>query len=488
MRGGLAIILIGVFILCGSEGWSQQMNSRKGKEVGRVVSQNDTVEFELLEVNRILIVGNKTTQERIILRELSLSPGDTINNKRIIQVLQKDKNKIYNLKLFNTVDISTIILSQGKVDLLIELTERWYTFPVPIFELSDRNFNEWWQTYNHDFRRVNYGVRLYQYNFRGRNETLRFTGQFGFSRRFDLAYQIPNIDRHQKQGLSFIFSYAQPKNLSYLTEDHKLLYLKSDKVLRTNALFAVNYSYRKSFYETHNLGIEYRTSQIADTIALLNPNYYGNGDTKQQYESITYSFNSDHRDVFAYPLNGYQFNIYLKKIGLGLSSDVDQFELNLTHAEYIDLKHGYYFSNFSSVYLSTPQSQPYSFYNAIGYRRQFLRGYEVSLIEGSRFFLNKTTFKKKIFSRGWHLANVSNDQFSYFPLSIYIKGYVDVGYVENFKRYEELHINNSLSNRFLIGTGGGIDVVTFYDTVLRFEYSFTREGTHGFFFNVKKEF
>lgn len=488
MRGRLAIILIGVFTLCGSEGWSQQINSRKDKDGGRVVSQIDTVEFQLLEVNRILIVGNKTTQERIILRELSLSPGDTINNKRIVSVLQKDKNKIYNLRLFNTVDISTIIITQGKVDLLIEVTERWYTFPVPIFELSDRNFNEWWQTYNHDFRRVNYGVRLYQYNFRGRNETLRFTGQFGFSRRFDLAYQIPNIDRHQKQGLSFIFSYAQPKNLSYLTEDHKLLYLKSDKVLRTNALFAVNYSYRKSFYETHNLGIEYRTSQIADTIALLNPNYYGNGDTKQQYESITYSFNSDHRDVFAYPLNGYQFNIYLKKIGLGLSSDVDQFELNLTHAEYIDLKHGYYFSNFSSVYLSTPQSQPYSFYNAIGYRRQFLRGYEVSLIEGSRFFLNKTTFKKKIFSRGWHLANVSNDQFSYFPLSIYIKGYVDVGYVENFKRYEELHINNSLSNRFLIGTGGGIDVVTFYDTVLRFEYSFTREGTHGFFFNVKKEF
>ena len=38
------------------------------------------------------------------------------------------------------------------------------------------------------------------------------------------------------------------------------------------------------------------------------------------------------------------------------------------------------------------------------------------------------------------------------------------------------------------GAGAGIDFVTVYDTVLRFEYTFTREGTRGFFFNIKKEF
>ena len=345
MRVRLAILAIS--ILLGTAAWSQNTNGRKGKEV--VYNELDTVEYQLLEVNRILIVGNKTTLDRIIQRELSLKPGDTISNKNISQVLLRDKNKIYNLRLFNTVEIRPILLSLNKVDLLIEVTERWYTFPVPIFELSARNFNEWWQTYDHDLGRVNYGLRLYQYNFRGRNETLRFTGQFGFSRRFDIAYSIPNLDRNQKQGLSFLFSYAQPKNLSYFTQDHKLLFLKSRNVLRTNSLVAINYSYRKSFYETHNVGLEYRYSVIADTIALLNPNYYGNGETKQQYEAISYSFNSDHRDVMAYPLNGHQSNIFFKKIGLGFSSEVDQFEVNLTHARYLDLKNGYYFSNFSSA-------------------------------------------------------------------------------------------------------------------------------------------
>lgn len=488
MNGRLAIILIGVFLIV-TEVWPQQTGSisRKARETDATV-ERDSIEWTLLEVNRILIVGNKITRDRIILRELSLVPGDTISNTLLPQVIQKDKNKIYNLRLFNTVEIRPITLSDNKVDLLVEVSERWYTFPVPIFEISDRNFNEWWQTYDHDFRRVNYGLRLYQYNFRGRNETLRLTAQFGFSRRWDLAYQIPNLDRKQKQGLSFLISYAQPKNLPYFTDNHKLLFLKSENVLRTSSLFGINYSYRKSFYETHNLGVEYRSSEVADTIAALNPNYYDNGEIKQQYEAISYSFTSDHRDVFAYPLKGYFSNIYFKKTGLGLSSAVDQFEVNLAHAQYVDLKNGFYFSNFTSVYLSTPQEQPYSLYNAIGYRKQFLRGYEIYLIEGSRFFLNKATLKKRIFTRGWHLPNMPHEQFSYFPLSIYLKGYFDMGYVENFDRYQELSINNTLSNKFLIGAGGGIDVVTVYDAVLRFEYSFTREGTRGFFFNIKKEF
>ena len=484
----LAILLVGFFMIL-SEGSSQDggASNRKSKsDVAEIVP--DSVDIQFLELNRILITGNKITKDRIILRELSLQPGDTVSNILLSEILQKDKNKIYNLRLFNTVELRSIKLSENKIDLLIEVTERWYTFPVPIFELSDRNFNEWWETYNHDFSRVNYGLRLYQYNFRGRNETLRLTAQFGFSRRYDLGYQIPNLDRKQKQGLSFLISYAEPKNLSYFTDNHQLLFLRSEEVLRETTLFAVNYSYRKSFYETHHLGVEYRTSNIADTIAVLNNNYYSNGDTHQQFEAITYSFTSDHRDVFAYPLNGYHSNVYLKKIGLGLAGDVDQFEINLTHAQYVDLKNGLYFSNFSSLYLSTPESQPYSLYNAIGYRKQFLRGYEIYVIEGSRFLMNKATLKKRIFTRGWHLANMPSEQFSYFPLSIYLKGYLDFGYVENFGRYQELDINNTLSNRFLIGTGGGIDIVTLYDTVIRLEYSFTREGTSGFFLNIKKEF
>jgi len=450
--------------------------------------KQDTLPNRIVSVGRVIIIGNKITKEKIISRELSLKPGDTVSTQRIDRILELDQRKIYNLRLFNTVTIRSLDLNQDQIDLLIEVSERWYIFPVPIFELSDRNFNEWWQNYNHDLSRVNYGLRLFQYNFRGRNETLRFTAQFGFTRKFELSYRIPYIDRNQKHGLNFDFNYGEPKNLAYYTEDHKLKFLEEKTTLKLARGFGVSYTFRRSFYETHSMSFNYQNNSIADTIAYLNPNFYKDGAVRQQYSSITYSFNSEHRDVVAYPLKGYQITAFAQRTGLLIDSDVQQWELNLTYSKYADLGKNFYMSNFTSVYLSTPQEQPYSFFSALGYRRQLVKGYEVYVIEGPNFFLNKTTLRKRIFSRTWQLDGMPIQQFRYFPLSLYLKGYFDAGYVENYPYYENLQINNSLSNRVLIGTGGGLDIVTAYDAVLRLEYTFTREKTHGFFFHMKKEF
>jgi outer membrane protein assembly factor BamA len=445
---------------------------------------------KVVTVNRILIIGNKTTRDRIITRELTLAPGDTISTSRLDQVLTLDRNKIYNLRLFNTVVVRPIAISDAdaQIDLLIEVAERWYTFPSPIFELSDRNFNEWWQNYNHDFRRVNYGLRLYQHNFRGRNETLRFLAQFGFSRRFALTYRIPNLDRTQRHGLQFDFDLAEPTNLAYATTDHKLTFLEGRTTLRKSYGASVGYTFRRSFYETHEISLDYRNSRVADTVRKLNPNYYPNGSRELAFASMSYYFNSEHRDVIAYPLKGYQFTLFASKIGLGLGDDVNIFELNATYARHFDLGNRWYLSNLAAAYYSTPNNQPYALFGALGYRKQLIRGYEVYVIEGPQFALNKTTLKKRIFSRTWNFDNMPMPQFRHFPLDIYIKGYADVGYVENYPRYDAEQVNTRLSGKFLGGAGAGVDVVTFYDTVFRFEYTFTREKTNGFFFHVKKEF
>lgn len=458
-------------------------------------STSDTVIFvkpdslspsRLVTLNRILIIGNKITKDRIITRELSLKTGDTIRFNRLDSVLNLDQKKIYNLRLFNTVTMRVLTLNELHIDLLIEVTERWYTFPAPIFELSDRNFNEWWQNYNHDFRRVNYGIRLYQYNFRGRNETLRLTGQLGFTRKLELSYRIPYIDRKQKQGLIFDINYGEPKNSAYFTDDHKLVFIKDSKTVKTIRSAAVSYTYRKSFYETHSLSAGFSYNTIADTVNLLNPKYY-DGRTNFRFGTLSYSFVSEHRDVIQYPLKGYQITGFLQKVGLGFD-DANQWELNLTYALHKDLGGEFYFSNFSSAYLSTPNEQPYALLGALGYRRQFVRGYEIYLIEGPKFFLNKTTFKKKIFSRVWNFDEMPIEQFQHFPIALYFKSYVDLGYVENYPYYNNLNINTRLSDRFLAGVGAGFDLVLLYDSVFRFEYTLNRENVHGFFFNLRKEF
>src|SRR5690242_6391522 len=94
----------------------------------------DTVEARTLRVNRVIVLGNKITRNRIILRELSLKPGDTISLSRIDNQLLRDRAKIYNLRLFNTVIVRWLEYDPANnlIDLIVEVTERWYTFPSPI--------------------------------------------------------------------------------------------------------------------------------------------------------------------------------------------------------------------------------------------------------------------------------------------------------------------------------------------------------------------
>ena len=121
----------------------------------------------------------------------------------------------------------------------------------------------------------------------------------------------------------------------------------------------------------------------------------------------------------------------------------------------------------------------------MGYRRQLARGYEIYLIEGIAYALNKTTLKKRIFHRTYHWKMMPIPQFRHIPFSVFIKTYADVGYVHGYPNYP---LNTRLTDKLLTSAGGGIDIVASYDTVFRLEYSFNGEGENGFFFHVRKEF
>ncbi len=460
--------LFGVILLVGGS------DSEFEQQTDSVKHQSTDSLNRILQVDRIIIIGNKVTKNRIIERELSFKSGDTVSVKNLPGALQWDRNKLYNLRLFNTVSVRALDLNNDHIDLLVEVAERWYIFPVPIFELSDRNINEWWNNYNHDFNRINYGLRIYKNNFRGRNETLRLTAQFGFVRKFDLNYRIPNLDKKQKQGISFNMDYGSPKNIAYMTLDHRLVFLQLNNAVRTAFGAGVNYSYRRSFYETHSVGLNYRSSKVVDSVLQLNPIYYNHNKTTQRYFSFGYSFNSEHRDVVLYPLKGYQFYATVSKSGLFAGDDLDQWEANITYAKHWPLKDNFFLSNFTSGFISSKNNQPYSSFNAMGYQAQIVRGYDNFVVEGPLFVLNKTTLKKRIFSHMYRLEQVPLEQFRFLPLAIYIKAFADFGYVENYPYYDEKGLNQRLSNQLLTGSGVGVDIVTTYDLVLRFEYTFTQ--------------
>ena len=125
-----------------------------------------------INISNITITGNKITKEDIILRELLFSKNNSFSTSDLEHKIKERRINLINLKLFNFVEIS-YILKEDQAEIIIDLTERWYFWPYPVFEISDRNFNTWWNEFKasnySDFSRLNYGVFLNWENFRGRN-------------------------------------------------------------------------------------------------------------------------------------------------------------------------------------------------------------------------------------------------------------------------------------------------------------------------------
>lgn len=444
--------------------------------------QDSTMRF--VRVSRIFIVGNKQTKPQIILRELNVGEGDVIFLPDLQSTLIEDKNKLINTRLFNKVEIHLVEIDRFLVDLIIEVNERWYTFPIPILALSDRNFNDWIQNHDAKLNRLNYGLRFYQYNMRGRNERLRGIIQLGFTRKFELSYNIPYINRAQKSGLNIYGGYAENKSVPYRTTEHKLDFIASEEVLQERFVAGLNYTKRENFYTTHHFMVEHNFTTIDDTVAVLNEHYLLDGQTQQRYFKVGYKYDLDKRDIKAYPLKGHQLILEANKLGLGIYDDIDQWELYGAFSKFMDLGRDFYLSANLTGEIASPERQPYLDMPALGYGKDFIRGYELYVIEGQNYFINKVAFKKKILGGDINLEPLLGlDQFRTMPFAIYLKSFYDSGIVNNNLQSE----NSFLNNRYIYGGGIGLDIVTFYDTIIRLEYSVNKQQEGGFFFHFRTD-
>jgi outer membrane protein assembly factor BamA len=181
----------------------------------------------ILVVKSICITGNKKTKEKILIRELPVKVGDQIYHSTLDSMLERCKQQLVNLGLFNVVRV-THTQHEGESEINIFVIERWYSWPIPIFQIADRNFNQWW--IEKDLQRINYGIELAQFNLRGRNETLRLKIQNGFTRKVEATYTFPWIDRKQRLGLSFKVTYLGNREVWHTTVNNKLdIYRDNDR-------------------------------------------------------------------------------------------------------------------------------------------------------------------------------------------------------------------------------------------------------------------
>ncbi|MFN6946202.1 MAG: BamA/TamA family outer membrane protein [Cytophagaceae bacterium] len=433
-------------------------------------------------IDSIEVTGNKKTRENIILRELDITLGDTISTQGLANRLLRNRNRIFNTGLFLEVEIYFRGREATHKNLIVEVKERWYIYPIPIIEMADRNFNEWWQQRDRDLRRLNYGIDFKKKNMRGRNETLRLKLQGGFDQKAEIFYMVPYIDRKQRTGLNFHASYITNTQIAFKTENHQLAFYEHDSHVkrRFNTGFMLNI--RRKYYEFHRISLSYLHSSIGDTVAILNPEYFLNGNTSQQMFALRYAWINDRRDIMYYPLKGQLIVFEAEKLGLWVFNDINQINFRAEYSKFSYLGRNWYISGTLRQKISFPSEQPYFNVRGLGYFTDVVSGYELYVIDGQHYSLGKLNLKKKIFQIEKQIEAMPGQQFKSIPLALYLKFHTDAGYVTNPIPYWD---NHRLGNTLLWGNGIGLDFVTYYDTVLRLEYSINRMMEHGFFVHFK---
>ncbi len=456
-----------------------------------IAQESDSVELHrpakepYFVIHTISVSGNYRTKKRIILRELTFQAGDTVLASMLDTRLLRAKYNIQNTLLFNFVRIDTIPYFKNQIDILIDLKERWYLFPIPTLDNAERNFNTWLE--NPNLARESYGFYFVDNNFKGLKSNLSFKFRFGYSEQFQVTYSIPYIDKKQASGLGFGFSYNRNHEIIYSTVDDYVQYYKNpESYVRDEWVGRINYSHRWGLYNYQLAELRFVKSSVSDSVVSLNKDYFENGSTIFQLFVASYGFRRDFRDSKIYPLKGYFVGIDFVKQGLGIlkNESADLVYISASARKYWQLFDRTYFDAMLKGKLSTNDQPPYYVQRALGYG-DYVRGYEYYVIDGQSFALLKTNIHYQLVRPNVHKFNgLGNEKFNTLPYAFYLSLFADAAYVSD-KFYYQL---NPLTNSWLIGGGVGLDFVTYYDIVLRFEYSVNRMGETGFYVHLSAPF
>lgn len=433
-----------------------------------------------LHVRNIIVSGNKKTKKYIILREMQIKQGDSILIDKLNDELQKARDFIYNTTLFVEVNVLPLIINAYDVDIVINLKERWYIFPVPYLELADRSFNDWAATHHADLSRLSYGAFFSHLNFSGRRDQLSLILINGFKRNISFEYIAPYTNPALTDGMRFATGVEQTREIPYATDyNNKLLYYNNDRFVKNEWFITAAYSSRKRLKKKETFTVKFRHINVADSIiSKYNSEYFNLHPNISTRDFLEFEYRLQHDDVdnILYPLKGHTFKLTVKKRGLQLKGGINRFSIAPEFNQYFSHAHQWYSSFRFAGEIKLPFNQPYFNQEAFGYKENYLRGQEYFVVDGVASVLGKFDIKKKIVH--FNIPTFLNSKtYNKIPFTIYAKTFADMGYVYN-------QANSRLNNRFLYSGGFGLDIVTLYDIKFKIEYSLNQLGQKGLFLHL----
>jgi len=442
-------------------------------------------------IDTILFEGNTRTKQSVIIRELLFKKDSIYESAFLDEMATNSKNLLYNTNLFITTNVTWVETRPKHVTIKAVVNEKWYIWPIPFFELADRNYKQW-ADLGHKMERTNYGLYLFLYNFRGKNETIKLSFINGYTRNYGLQYTIPFLDKTGKYGLDFSSSFKQNKEIWYLTKNDSLQFYKNfDNTLIQKFENKAAFITRHNNFFTERWELEYNHIKLRDTISskALNPVFLLSGN-EQRESYIKHLLIYEKRDNKFYPLTGFYFK---NELSLGrIAADTAHIELIKETVEF-GLYHELYKQLYVSCFFKTKLSNepipliPYYNFRALGYK-DYVRGYEQYVVDGHGFMLAKLNLKYAVLNQYMvPTCFTLNKKKLKLPTGVFVNIYTDWGKVFN-NQWAKTVYNNQLIKTDLVGYGAGIDLLFLNNKVFRFEYSYNILGNKNFNLHLEKAF
>ena len=437
-------------------------------------------------VTGILVEGNRKTRRDVLLREMSVGVGDTVALATLTEVLDRQRRLLLNTNLFSEVAVvlGRVDYATASVTLRAVVRERWYVYPGVTFDLADRNFNVWWTEQNRSLDRVNYGVKLRHANVSGRADRLTLFVQAGYTRKLELRYDNPYVNRAKTLGFEVGVLVDRNREWRAFTEGGRPEFFDLDTAsLLRRRRFRGALTYRPGLFANHALRLE-RAENRVDTVISegVNPNFFGDGRPSQQFWGLKYSFTHDRRDVRPFPLTGHFLKLEAEKLGLG-NEDVDRFNLSARYARFLPLGRRGAGSRFNLALDAKAKTDlartlpPYFNLRGLGYDEAFLRGYQYYVVDGLDYAFVKSTLRARLFSTTLHVPKAPVRRLRNIPVAAYLGVHGDVGGAHDPFDTD----GNVLANRVLTSYGVGLYGVFYYGKTLRLELSRNDLGEWGGF-------
>jgi hypothetical protein len=407
--------------------------------------------------------------------------GDTIRLPDIIDLIIENEHRIMNTGLFTAASISVknIDSDSSTISLNINLTESWYIYPAPLLEFLDNDLNKWLYNYKLSLTKISYGLNLRHINLTGNADKLSAYVQGGFTRKFSLEYNFPYLNKKKTLGAGFLFFYAKNRDLAYMNYQNKLIFYRDESLnLLTRTKFGFSVNYRPYLFWTFSMFNNFIDMRVDESVRrLLNPDYLPA--QRLFLHELTLFAAHDSRNIAPYPTRGKYFNAWFTSTENFKKGQIHQKQIGAYAGFYTLINNQWSLSNtICASYNLDRAKTPYFFTKSLGYNDESLRGYENYVMNGQDYAYSRNSLRFLVWDKVYQLQNyMPLKAYRTLPVRIYLTANTDIGYV-NDRFYS---VGNSFVNRPLIGGGIGLDIVFYYNKLLRIEYSVNHTGENGLY-------